>query len=152
MINSAKELFLLTLIVVVGSVILQQNIAPQTDNSSVSHSNFATQCQQNANNSISNHSPDSDLLFKHASKPDTEKEEPVTITNCTSLSNILPAESDFSFNPGEKTLNLTVYNATLSSQIFVFQEPDPPRLGWFLSDISFHFSDRYYFYYKQIAP
>lgn len=88
-----------------------------------------TKCQQISNGSITNHSGNIDPLFDVASASNADNAQPKTITSCNFLMNLLLAESDFSFNPGEQQLNIGFYNAVLSSQTFVLQEPDPPRLG-----------------------
>ncbi|NGP87661.1 hypothetical protein [Fodinibius halophilus] len=88
-----------------------------------------TLCQQLTNGSISNPSGDVDPLFEHTSKSNADNGQPKTITSCNSSLNILPAKNNFSFNPGEYKINISFHNALLSSQTFVFQEPDPPRLG-----------------------
>ena len=126
--NVAKHIFFSLLIFAVGSAISQQNVA-QLGNFGSSESGSKTLCQQLDNEIISNTSANTDPLFEHASKSNTDDAQPKTITSCNFLMNLLPAESDFSFNPGEQQLNIGFYNAVLSSQIFVFQEPDPPRLG-----------------------
>lgn len=126
--NVVKHIFFSLLIFAVGSAISQQNVA-QLGNFSSSESGSKTLCQQLDNEIISNTSANSDPLFEHASKSNTDDAQPKTITSCNFLMNLLPAESCFSFNLGEQQLNISFYNAVLSSQIFVFQEPDPPRLG-----------------------
>lgn len=126
--NAIKHIFFFVLIFAIGSAISQQNIA-QLGNIGSSESGAQTFCQQLTNGSISNPSTDVDPLYQHASKSNADDAQPKTITSCTSLMNLLPSKSDFSFNPGEQQLNIGLNNAVLSSQIFVFQEPDPPRLG-----------------------
>lgn len=128
MINAIKHIFLFALIFAVGSAISQQNIA-QFGNIGSSESGSKTLCQQLTNGSISNPSGKVDPLFEHTSKSNTDDAQPKTITSCNSMLNILPAESNFVFNPGEQQLNIGFRNTVLSSQTFVFQEPDPPRLG-----------------------
>lgn len=128
MINAIKHLFFFMLVFAVGSAISQQNMS-QLGNIGSSESGSKTLCQQLTNGSIANPSGDIDPLFKNVSKSNADDAPPKTITSCTSLMNLLPAENDFSFNPGEQQLNIGFYNAVGSSQIFVFQEPDPPRLG-----------------------
>jgi hypothetical protein len=127
-INAIKHIFFFVLVLAVGSAISQQNVA-QFGNIGSSASGSKTLCQQLTNGSISNSSAEADPLFEHASKSNADDAQPKTITSCTFLMNLLPAESDFSFNPGEQQLKIGFYNGVLSSQIFVFQEPDPPRLG-----------------------
>ncbi len=128
MINAIKHIFFFALILALGSVISQQNVA-QLGNIGSSESSSKTFCQQLTNGSISQPSPEVDPLYQHASKSNADDAQPKTITSCNLLMNLLPAESDFSLNPGEQHLNIGFYNTVLSSQIFVFQEPDPPRLG-----------------------
>lgn len=126
MINSAKHIFVLMLIVVVGGTILQQH-SPQTEYSA-SQSDIVTECQQYFHSNIDT-SENHNLFFSNASDSNNGETQPRTITSCNSLVNILPGESNFSFDPGEQEINIGFYNTLLSSQIFVFQEPDPPQLG-----------------------
>lgn len=128
MINAIKQISIFVLIFAVGSVISQQNMS-QFVNAGSSESGSNTFCQELTKGSISNPSAEVDPLFEHASKSNANDAQPKTITSCNSLLNILPTENDFTFNPGEQEFNITIYNALLSSQTFVFQEPDPPRLG-----------------------
>ncbi len=128
MINAIKHIFFFALVFALGSAIFQQNVA-QLGNIGSSESGSKTFCQQLTNGSISQPSAEVDPLYQHASKSNADDAQPKTITSCNFLMNLLPAESDFSFNPGEQQLNIGFNNAVLSSQIFVFQEPDPPRLG-----------------------
>lgn len=128
MINAVKHIFFFVLVFALGIAISQQNMS-QLGNISSFESNSKTFCQQLTNGSISHPSTEADPLYQHGSKSNADDAQPKTITSCTFLMNLLPAESDFSFNPGEQQLNIGFYNAVLSSQIFVFQEPDPPRLG-----------------------
>ncbi|PAU94429.1 hypothetical protein CK503_06405 [Aliifodinibius salipaludis] len=128
MINAIKHIFFFVLIFAVGSAISQQNIA-QLGNIGSSESGSKTLCQQLTNGSIANPSGDIDSLFKNVSKSNADDAQPKTITSCNSLLNILPTKNNFSFSPGEQPINIGFYNAVRSSLIFVFQEPDPPRLG-----------------------
>ncbi|WP_440999727.1 hypothetical protein [Fodinibius sp. SL11] len=126
--NTIKHFFFFALIFAVGSTIFQQNVV-QLGNVGSSHSGSDTLCQQLSNGSISNPSGDVDPLFEHDSKSNADDAPLKTITSCNSLMNILPAQSNFSFNPGGKEVTIGIYKPTFSSQAFVFQEPDPPRLG-----------------------
>ncbi|TYP92136.1 hypothetical protein LX73_2386 [Fodinibius salinus] len=128
MADPIKYILLLTLLFVVGSAISQQNVA-KLDNIGSSQSSSKTLCQQRTNGSISNPPREVDPLFEHASESHTNNTPPKTITSCNSSLHILPAESNFSFNPGNYQISTGFYNSSLSSQTFVFQEPDPPRLG-----------------------
>ena len=49
--------------------------------------------------------------------------------SCNSSVQMIPAQKQWVQPSTESTIIPSGYNATLSSHIFVFQEPDPPRLG-----------------------
>ena len=49
--------------------------------------------------------------------------------SCNSSVQMIPAQNQWLQPSTESTVIPPAYNASLSSQIFVFQEPDPPRLG-----------------------
>jgi len=127
-INAVKHIFFSLLIFGVGLVTSQQNVV-QFGNIDSSQSGSKTLCQQLTNGSISNSSGDVDPFFEHFSKSHSNNAQPKTITSCNSLLNILPAGNNFSFIPGEQQSNIGFHNAVPSSQMFVFQEPDPPRIG-----------------------
>lgn len=126
--NAEKYIFFFLLVFAVGLAISQQNEI-QLGNIDSSQSGSISLCDPPSNGSVTNHSGDNDPMLAHAPESNSEDEQPRTITSCNSLLNILPVESNFSFNPGAQQVNIGFYNAVLSSQIFVFQEPDPPRLG-----------------------
>jgi hypothetical protein len=88
-----------------------------------------TLCQQISQGSISTHSGDVAPLFDKASETSDKDNQSETVTSCSSLVNILPAENSFSFSSGKQPKNIGFHNAVLYSQTFVFQEPDPPRLS-----------------------
>jgi|AntRauTorckE6833_2_1112554.scaffolds.fasta_scaffold01993_6 hypothetical protein len=63
--------------------------------------------------------------------PDSSAPQGSTTTaySCNSSVQTIPVEKQYLQQPTESTIIRSAYNATLASQIFVFQEPDPPRLG-----------------------
>ena len=130
MYNAVKPIYFFLLVFAAGSAISQQNVnVAQLGNFDNSRSTSKTFCQQFTNGSISNDSAKADPLWEHASTSNANDAPPKTITSCNSLLNILPVQNKFSFNAGEQQRNIGFHNAVLSSQIFVYQEPDPPRLG-----------------------
>lgn len=126
--NAVKHIFFFVLIIAVGSAVTQQNVA-QWGNIDNSQSDSTTLCQQISDTGITSHSGDMDPLFEHAPESNSNDAQPRTTTLCISMMNTLPAENNFSFNPGGQQVNIGFYNAFLFSQTFVFQEPDPPQLG-----------------------
>lgn len=125
--DSAKHILLLLLMVVVGGAVLNQQAIPQAQLSDSTTINTAKQCQLIPSNTVA--SKDHHQHVDHSSESHATDTQPKTITSCNSLMNILPAENDFSFNPEEQKLDITIHNVLLSSQTFVFREPDPPRFG-----------------------
>ncbi|MGM0547392.1 MAG: hypothetical protein ACQEST_11805 [Bacteroidota bacterium] len=126
--SSATHIFLLLLLVTVGGAVLQQQTVLQPNHSDAVQLEATQQCQQLAHSSI-DRAEDTDPHFDHESHSNTSETSSIPLTSCNSLVNTLPSENDFSFSPGVEEFNITIYNALLSSQTFVFQEPDPPRLG-----------------------
>lgn len=126
--NAVQHIFFFLLIFAVGLVTSQQNVL-QLGHVDSSQLDSKSLCQQISNGNISNHTGDVTPLFDDASKTNTDNTQPRTITSCNSLVNILPVTSNFSFNPGEQAITIGFHNAVLSSQTFVFQEPNPPRLS-----------------------
>lgn len=114
---------MLLLIIVISGAVVQQSssaeVAPKTDS--------LTECQGYIQSHIdisNDHAP----LVDHATDSHSETTS-ASFTSCNTGLNILAAENDFSFDPGNGAINISFYNASISSQIFVFQDPDPPRLG-----------------------
>ncbi|NIT57687.1 MAG: hypothetical protein GWN00_16090 [Aliifodinibius sp.] len=126
--NNAVQYIPFFLLIFAGIVISQQN-SMQLDHVDSSQFNSMTLCQQISNGSISNHFGETDPLLNDDSTSNTDDSQPKTVTSCNSLVNILPAANNLSFNAGEQSTNIGFYNVRLSSQTFVFQEPDPPRLS-----------------------
>ena len=58
----------------------------------------------------------------------SQNHHPVEITHCFSSLQILPVNNTFLLEPGQKDRLIHSLPSFLSSQAFVFQEPDPPRL------------------------
>lgn len=124
MINSGKHILLFVLVIVAGGAISQQNVVV----SNISQSEHTTPCQQLSNSTAINLT-NLDPVLANSSKSETTNAQPVTVTSCNSLLNILPAENHFSFSPLEEETSIGFSNVIISSQTFVFQEPDPPRFG-----------------------
>jgi len=127
-VNNAVQYIFFFLLIFAGIVISQQN-SVQLDYVDSSQFNSMTLCQQISQGSISTHSEDVAPLFDKASETNGKNNQSKTVTSCNSLVNILPAENSFSFSSGKQPTNIGFHNAVLSSQTFVFQEPDPPRLS-----------------------
>jgi hypothetical protein len=127
-VNNALQHIFFFLLIIAGIVISQQNVV-QLGHVDSSQLDSMTFCQQISDANISNQSGDVAPLFDDASKSNAKDTQSKTITSCNSLANMLPSENSFSFSSAEQSVNIGFHNALLSSQIFVFQEPDPPRIG-----------------------
>src|SRR5690625_3886411 len=66
--------------------------------------------------------------FSTATELPSENEQPANITNCSTSLQLLPATNHFLFNPGQQDQPIFIHSSSLASQLFVVQEPDPPRL------------------------
>lgn len=126
--NALQHIFLFLLFLAVGLVLSQQN-AIQLDHNGSLQLDSMTPCQQITIGNISNPFSDVSPLFDKASETNAQNTQTKTISSCNSLLNMLPADNRFFFSSGEQPVNIGSYNAVLSSQTFVFQEPDPPRIG-----------------------
>lgn len=127
-VNNALQYIFFFLLIFAGIVISQQN-AVQSGHVESSLFDSMTFCQQISDGNISNQSKDVAPFFDDALKTNAKDTQSKTITSCHSLANMLPAENSFLFSSGEQSANIGFHNALLASQTFVFQEPDPPRIG-----------------------
>jgi hypothetical protein len=126
--NSVKHTFFLLLMIIIGGAVLHQHSGIESSRSGIFATDYNTPCQQLSQSSIEA-AEVANPNFENSSESNTTDTQPKSFTSCNSLVNVLPAESDFSFNLAETEMDLAIYNALLSSQTFVFQEPDPPRFG-----------------------
>lgn len=128
MITTAKNILLLALIVLVGGALFQSN-ALFHSNYAVNTSDSLVKCQNSVNSSITDDFTHTDPWLLNSADSDPTEKQPKTVTSCNSFSPVVVTTNYFSLEPDEQDFNIRHYNTILSSQTFVFQEPDPPRLG-----------------------
>lgn len=127
MINSAQNFLFLTLIVLVGGVVFQSNAILQSNASNTSKS--LIKCQNTLKISIIDDFTNTEPWLSNSTDSNPTEKQPKTVTSCNSFSPVVITTNPFSLEPNEQNFNIRYYNTILSSQIFVFQEPDPPQLG-----------------------
>lgn len=125
--NTAKNILLLALIVFVGGTLLQPDTSLKTNTTNFSDS--LTKCQNAMDGTITEDFTDTDPLLSNSTDSNSTEKQPTTLTSCNSFSPVVVTTNSFFLEPDEEDYSIGDYNALLSSQIFVFQEPDPPRLG-----------------------
>lgn len=127
MINTPQNILLLALIVLVGGAVFQSNATFQSN--AVNTSQSLIKCQNTLNISITDDFTDNDPWLLNSTDSNPTEKQPKTVSSCNSFSPVVVTTNRFSLEPDEQNFNIRNYNTILSSQIFVFQEPDPPRLG-----------------------
>lgn len=76
---------------------------------------------------LANTNPSVSDLLVNADQP-SENEANLILINCSTSLNILPNNSQSLLNSDRVDYIIGIKPSLLASQIFVFQEPDPPRL------------------------
>ena len=85
---------------------------------------WTTTCQKSTHTAHISHA---DNTLSSANDLPSNHQQPVTFTNCFSSLQILPISNTFLLKPVQSDRVIQSIPSFLSSQAFVFQEPDPPR-------------------------
>lgn len=104
-----------------------KSYTPAIAHSNTDHITLASTCKW-----IKDYSASGTEYKPHASEhttstPSDEQPAPQVLSNCNSLLVILPGNHQYLINPSLQDRNIGRNGPVLTSQIFVFQEPDPPR-------------------------
>lgn len=92
--------------------------------SSISTSQQNSLCKKASQTAVVKDQPSE---VKQGDKKATSTQSATSVSSCSISLQVIPAEKQYVLLPGRKSFVFLPYTPAISSQAFVFQEPDPPQ-------------------------
>ena len=110
---------------VIAVMLLSYSTKDVSLSNSVSLSQQSTFCKNAHQTSIVKDQP-SEVTQEGSEATSAQGSSPVS-SSCSISLQVIPVEKQYMLSPGESSLVFPPHTSVISSQAFVFQEPDPPQ-------------------------